>query len=178
MYRYYWLISVCSQKLWTRLIVLFSWCYDDQIWAKLKMNKLVNCQFCLLLFTICYFYCSRKFDAILYSCFAGYALSRVIFTASKSENLFGNPDWYIKWLGVYIRLGIQTWEPENSPPPHNRTQLLKREASGRENSGARNITDPKVSSVFKGIPIFYFAQYTPFFYVLCPYVEYSGCSNK
>jgi hypothetical protein len=35
-----------------------------------------------------------------------------LFTTSNLKSLFGNPDWYIKWLG------IGTWEsPLPSPPP-------------------------------------------------------------
>ncbi len=49
-------------------------------------------------------------------CITVYALS-VVIHCNQSNNLFGNPDWFIKWLGtfaVFVRLGVQPWE---SPPP-------------------------------------------------------------
>ncbi len=36
-------------------------------------------------------------------CIAKYALYRVINCIQSENNLFGNPDWYMEWLGTVDR---------------------------------------------------------------------------
>ncbi len=46
-------------------------------------------------------------------------LFRRLFIASNPKYLFGNPDWYIKWLGtVDRRLSSLVFRPEEPPHPH------------------------------------------------------------